>query len=140
MRHLYFLIRLTSQTKGSHRMILDNQLTLLQTSYRRLDFLKILTRYTKEIQILREERISKRPSQIILQLAMILRITILSNDLNSETSVSYASCENCVKNENCANSDPQENSLPCQWLSAKPKAGSSASQFVLFRHYCPIRS
>ena len=36
---------------------------------------------------------------------MILRITILSNDLNSETSVSYASCENCVKNENCANSE-----------------------------------
>ena len=25
------------------------------------------------------------------------------------------------KDENCANSDPQENSLPCQWLSAKPK-------------------
>lgn len=33
------------------------------------------------------------------------------------------------KDENCANSDPQENSLPCQWLSAKPKAGSSASLF-----------
>ena len=46
---------------------------------------------------------------IFLQLAIILRITILSNDLNSETSVSYASCENCVKNENYANSDPQEN-------------------------------
>lgn len=56
-------------------------------------------------KILREERIRTRPSQIILQLAIILRITILSNDLNSETSVSYASCENCVKNENCANSE-----------------------------------
>ena len=31
------------------------------------------------------------------------RITILSNDLNSEMSVSYASS---VKKENCANSDP----------------------------------
>ena len=41
------------------------------------------------------------------QMEMISRITILSNDLNSETSVSYASCENCVKNENYANSDPQ---------------------------------
>ena len=27
MRHLYFLIRFTTQTKGSHRMILDNQFT-----------------------------------------------------------------------------------------------------------------
>ena len=92
------------------------------------------------IDILREERILNAPLLFFLQLAIILRITILSNDLNSETSVSYASCENCVKNENYANSDPQENSLPCQWLSAKPKTGSSASQFVLFRHYCPIRS
>ena len=50
------------------------------------------------IKYLREERIRTRPSLIILQLAIILRITILSNDLNSETSVNYASCENCVKN------------------------------------------
>lgn len=35
------------------------------------------------------------------------RITILSNDLNSEMSVSYASC---VKKENCVNSDSQEKS------------------------------
>jgi hypothetical protein len=27
MRHLYFLIRFTTQNKGSHRMILDNQFT-----------------------------------------------------------------------------------------------------------------
>ena len=68
-------------------------------------------------------------------------IVAISNDLNSETSVNYASCENCEKNENYANSDPQENSSPCLWLSAKPKAGSSASRFVvLFRHYCPTRS
>ena len=66
--------------------------------------------------------------------------SLFSSDLNSETSVSYASCENCAKNENYASSDPQENSSPCQWLSAKPKAGSSASQFELFRHYYPIRS
>ena len=49
MRHLYFLIRFTTQTKGSHRMILDNQLAFLQTSYRRLDFLEIFTRHSKEI-------------------------------------------------------------------------------------------
>ena len=42
------------------------------------------------------------------QLAIVLRNTILSNDLNSETSASYASCE---KNENCANSSSNENNL-----------------------------
>ena len=42
------------------------------------------------------------------QLAIILRNTILCNDLNSETSLSYASCE---KKENCANSSPNENNL-----------------------------
>ena len=51
MRHLYFLIRFTAQTKGSHRMILDNQLAFLQTSYRRLDFLEIFTRHTKEVPL-----------------------------------------------------------------------------------------
>ena len=42
------------------------------------------------------------------QLAIVLRNTILSNDLNSEASVSYASRE---KNENCANSSQNENNL-----------------------------
>ena len=42
-------------------MILDNQLAFLQTSNRRLDFLEVFTRHTKEIQILREVRISNTP-------------------------------------------------------------------------------
>ena len=32
-------------------MILDNQLAFLQTSYRRLDFLEIFTRHTKEVPL-----------------------------------------------------------------------------------------
>lgn len=51
MRHLYFLIRFTAQTKGSHRMILDNQLAFLQNSYRRLDFLEVFIRYSKEVPL-----------------------------------------------------------------------------------------
>ena len=55
----------------------------------------------------------------------------LVNDQNSEKNVNDESCENCEKSENCANSESQENSLPSQWLSVKPKVGSSAFQFEL---------
>ena len=79
MRHFYFLIRLTAQTKGSHRMIFDNQLTLLQTSYRRLDFLEIFTRHSKEIL---DDTVRNR---LLLHDERILRIGIEIEELTLVT-------------------------------------------------------
>lgn len=80
------------------------------------------------------------PSQILYNSLKSLRITLLVNGLNSVIRANYANHVSHEKHENYANSDPQEDSLPCQWLSAKPMADSSASQFELFRHHYPTCS
>ena len=75
---------------------------------------------------IRRDTFLDAPLPITLQLAKIFAKHYPNIGLNSVIRANHVSHE---KHENYANSDPQENSLPCQWLSAKPKAGSSASLF-----------
>ena len=94
----------------------------------------------RDLVQIRRDTFLDAPLPITLQLAKIFAKHYPNIGLNSVIRASHVSHVSHEKHENYANSAPQENSLPCQWLSAKPRAVFSASQFELFRHYCPIRS